>query len=62
MGDVITYICKKCGKTRKLKNQKTKEVLCCEQVMEPLPPCEKTITAEHERLKDKDLPCDNGVH
>ena len=62
MTDNRSYICRKCGKIIKLKNKKEKDILCCNKVMEPLSPCEKTVTAEHDRFDDKNLPCDDGIH
>lgn len=55
-----TLRCSDCGKEVSI-DECALSPECCGKEMHPLPPCQKTVTAEQERLNEPDKPCDGGI-
>jgi hypothetical protein len=56
-----TYECRKCHRRAEAETESIPE--CCGQAMvlvDPLPVCGVSPTAEHSRLEDDGEPCDDG--
>ena len=59
------YQCGKCGKVVEVFDAEKSVITCCGIKMRNLSKmsnCQSSVTAEHERLKDADQPCDDSVN
>jgi len=58
----INYVCTECG-TEKILSSDENVPKCCDKpmaIVEPLPVCELSSSAEHARMDADNEPCDDG--